>query len=142
MNNNEPRLAAQIHVFNSFFYTTLTQEGMHKVLKWTKTFDIFSKTFIVVPIHEEYVSFSTIAAILTNPICQESLVPSDHILSAAYTLLPRKPFPQPETCHHWRLYIFTASRQQDFNFHYGLLTIETPSSHHESQLVLKVPREV
>ncbi|GAW06498.1 sumo deconjugating cysteine peptidase ulp2 [Lentinula edodes] len=52
----DPQLANQIHVFNSFFYKKLNkksiEEGYQSVRRWTSRFDIFSKKFVIVPINE------------------------------------------------------------------------------------------
>ncbi|KAF8574887.1 hypothetical protein K439DRAFT_808485 [Ramaria rubella] len=52
-----PELADQVHVFNSFFYTQLKQnknieEAYQSVRKWTSKFDLFKKKYIIVPINE------------------------------------------------------------------------------------------
>ncbi|KAF8826238.1 hypothetical protein HHX47_DHR5000213 [Lentinula edodes] len=51
-----PELAQQIHIFNSFFYSKLNkdsiQAGYENVRRWTSKFDIFEKKFVIVPINE------------------------------------------------------------------------------------------
>ncbi|KAJ6501078.1 hypothetical protein C8R47DRAFT_970452, partial [Mycena vitilis] len=52
---DNPELAAQIHVFNSFFYTKLTEGssiGFDRVRTWTSRFDLFAKKYIIIPINE------------------------------------------------------------------------------------------
>ncbi|KAE9386903.1 hypothetical protein BT96DRAFT_766994, partial [Gymnopus androsaceus JB14] len=52
-----PDLAGQIHIFNSFFYKKLNKkdldEGYRSVQSWTSKVDIFDKKFIIVPINEK-----------------------------------------------------------------------------------------
>ncbi|KAJ3886277.1 hypothetical protein GG344DRAFT_57764, partial [Lentinula edodes] len=54
-----PELAQQIHIFNSFFYSKLNkdsiQAGYENVRRWTSKFDIFEKKFVIVPINEKLV---------------------------------------------------------------------------------------
>ncbi|KAF9974496.1 hypothetical protein BGZ73_002092 [Actinomortierella ambigua] len=65
-----PELAKQIHVFNSFFYERLSERdgsspiSYNKVRKWTSKVDLFSKKYILVPVHE---SAHWYLAIITNP---------------------------------------------------------------------------
>ena len=40
-----------IHCFNSFFYELLTQQGYHKVQRWTRRFDLFAKDMVLIPVH-------------------------------------------------------------------------------------------
>ncbi|KAJ3537073.1 hypothetical protein NMY22_g5752 [Coprinellus aureogranulatus] len=51
-----PELAKQIHVFSSFFYKKLNkrniEEGFNGVRKWTSKFDLFDRKYIIVPINE------------------------------------------------------------------------------------------
>ena len=59
-----PEQREQVHIFNTFFYTKLTNnlndsltpqdiyEKHGQVSKWTKNVDLFDKDFIVVPIHD------------------------------------------------------------------------------------------
>ncbi|KAF9046438.1 hypothetical protein BJ165DRAFT_1163354 [Panaeolus papilionaceus] len=53
----DPELASQIHIFNSFFYKKFNQQkkgqqGYDNVKKWTSKLDIFQKKYIIVPINE------------------------------------------------------------------------------------------
>jgi len=78
LQESNPELASQVHVFNSFFYKKLStkmcvecfvfkalihitfhspEDGYNSVRKWTSKFDLFQKKYIVVPINEKYVSF-------------------------------------------------------------------------------------
>ncbi|KAF9937493.1 hypothetical protein BGZ67_001226 [Mortierella alpina] len=66
-----PELAEQTYIFNSFFYQRLLTKpgrGMStsydSIKSWTNKIDIFSKKFIIVPIHE---SLHWYLAIITNP---------------------------------------------------------------------------
>ncbi|KAF8798789.1 cysteine proteinase [Phlegmacium glaucopus] len=59
LEETDPTLASQIHVFNSFFYKKLNHQkkgtnlgGYESVRKWTSKFDIFQKKYIIVPINE------------------------------------------------------------------------------------------
>ncbi|KAI0061630.1 hypothetical protein BV25DRAFT_1916654 [Artomyces pyxidatus] len=51
-----PQLAEEIHVFNSFFYKKLSnknpEDGYQSVRKWTQKFDLFKKKYVIVPINE------------------------------------------------------------------------------------------
>ncbi|KAH8825056.1 hypothetical protein DL96DRAFT_1611802, partial [Flagelloscypha sp. PMI_526] len=47
LEESDPELAKQVHVFSSFFYKKLN----HKQ-KWTNKFDLFEKKYIIVPINE------------------------------------------------------------------------------------------
>ncbi|KAI8090220.1 Senp1 mutant in complex with sumo-1 [Gilbertella persicaria] len=44
----------QIHCFNTFFCSTLRDQGYNKVRRWTKRVDIFSKDLVLVPINQSY----------------------------------------------------------------------------------------
>ncbi|KAJ7625371.1 hypothetical protein DFH06DRAFT_1481403 [Mycena polygramma] len=56
LEQKDPELVKQIHVFNSFFYKKLNKknpmEGYESVRKWTSKIDIFDKKYIIVPINE------------------------------------------------------------------------------------------
>ncbi|KAJ3527118.1 hypothetical protein NMY22_g9899 [Coprinellus aureogranulatus] len=56
LEDENPGLAKQVHVFSSFFYKKLNkrniQEGYNSVRKWTSKFDLFDKKYIIVPINE------------------------------------------------------------------------------------------
>jgi hypothetical protein len=63
-----PALAAQIHIFSSFFYKRLTENkdkaaGFESVRKWAKT-NVFEKKYLVVPINEHLHWY---LAIVVNP---------------------------------------------------------------------------
>ncbi|CAO3564611.1 unnamed protein product [Mortierella alpina] len=67
----DPELADQTYIFNSFFYQRLLAKpgkGMSSsydaIKSWTNKIDIFSKKFIIVPIHEHMHWY---LAIITNP---------------------------------------------------------------------------
>lgn len=75
LEDSNPELAKQIHVFSSFFYKKLNrkkwvifwigsddaylahtisaEEGYDSVRKWTAKFNIFNKKYIIVPINEK-----------------------------------------------------------------------------------------
>ncbi|KAE9394894.1 hypothetical protein BT96DRAFT_923228 [Gymnopus androsaceus JB14] len=83
-----PDLAAQIHIFNSFFYKKLNKkdsdEGYQSVRRWTSKFDIFEKKFLVVPINENYAT-----------VCI-GISPS-YIVQALFSLPPPPPRELPNT---------------------------------------------
>jgi sentrin-specific protease 1 len=58
--NEEPEKYPKIHIFSTFFYTTLKDKGYIGVRRWTRKvmtrflftqFDIFSKDLVVFPVH-------------------------------------------------------------------------------------------
>ncbi|KAF5350947.1 hypothetical protein D9757_013732 [Collybiopsis confluens] len=63
-----PAKVDTIHIFNSFFYYQLRtfgpQESCNRVKTWTSNVDIFSKYFVIVPIHE---SFHWYLAVIHRP---------------------------------------------------------------------------
>ncbi|KAI8055210.1 hypothetical protein BDF22DRAFT_373480 [Syncephalis plumigaleata] len=48
-NNDEKR--PKIHCYNTFFYSTLNDTGYTRVRRWTKRVDIFTKDFLIIPVH-------------------------------------------------------------------------------------------
>ena len=80
-----PSQRDQVHIFNTFFYTKLTNnlnskldsKNMHEkhslVSKWTKNVDLFEKDFILIPIHDH-------AHWLLAIICYPSLAGRDLVL--------------------------------------------------------------
>ncbi|KAF8195366.1 hypothetical protein BJ912DRAFT_138312 [Pholiota molesta] len=57
LEEKQPELAQQVHIFNSFFYKKLNNkknevQAFETVRKWTSKFDIFQKKYIIVPINE------------------------------------------------------------------------------------------
>ncbi|KAG7092091.1 hypothetical protein E1B28_008467 [Marasmius oreades] len=60
-------LSQQIHICNTFFFQKLTEEGYKGVAKWTRNVDIFSKTYIVVPINVKYLSPNKISIYFSPP---------------------------------------------------------------------------
>ncbi|KAI0250772.1 hypothetical protein BJV78DRAFT_535499 [Lactifluus subvellereus] len=56
LQESNPELASQVHVFSSFFYkklsTKIPEEGYNSVRKWTSKFDLFQKKYVIVPINE------------------------------------------------------------------------------------------
>lgn len=56
----------KVYMFNTFFHSSLTDTGRNykaiinydKVKGWTRDVDIFSYDYILVPVHESYVSWS------------------------------------------------------------------------------------
>ncbi|KAI5799168.1 hypothetical protein DFH27DRAFT_525727 [Peziza echinospora] len=66
LKEENPILAQRTHFFNTFFYERLckrpekrggdnwSQDNIQSLLKWTSRVDLFSKSFVVVPINEHY----------------------------------------------------------------------------------------
>ena len=66
---------SSIHVYNSLFYTKLTEEGDEKkgydmVRKWTKNVDIFEKEFLVIPIN--FSNHWSLAVVVRPGLCMYS----------------------------------------------------------------------
>ncbi|KAK7690319.1 hypothetical protein QCA50_006976 [Cerrena zonata] len=65
---DNPTLADQIHVFNSFFYKKISvrnkEQGYQSVRKWTSKIDLFTKKYIIVPINERVHWY---LAVICNP---------------------------------------------------------------------------
>ena len=55
LTESNPEVASGIHVFSSFFFKKLNDEGYESVRRWTSRLDLFNKTFVIVPINEEQV---------------------------------------------------------------------------------------
>jgi hypothetical protein len=50
-------LRDKFYFFNCYFYSTLVKEnGLERVKKWTKDVNIFKFPYILIPIHQKYVS--------------------------------------------------------------------------------------
>ena len=93
-----PEQREQVHIFNTFFYTKLTNnlndslspqdiyEKHEQVSKWTKNVNLFEKDFIVVPIHDHAHWFLAI-------ICYPNLTGKEQVVkkedSDALCLSPR-----------------------------------------------------
>lgn len=66
LEENNPQLKDKVHIFNTFFYTSLsTRQGKRAfnydaVKRWTKNIDIFSYPFVVVPVNVNLHWFVTI----------------------------------------------------------------------------------
>ncbi|KAK9659893.1 hypothetical protein K7432_018327 [Basidiobolus ranarum] len=41
----------EIHVFNTFFYSTLRDKGYQQIRRWSRKFNIFKKDYIIIPVH-------------------------------------------------------------------------------------------
>ncbi|KAI8602530.1 hypothetical protein EDD21DRAFT_352671 [Dissophora ornata] len=41
----------KVHVFSTFFYKTLSENGYEKVKRWTKKVNLFEKDYLLIPIH-------------------------------------------------------------------------------------------
>ncbi|KAF9963225.1 hypothetical protein BGZ65_005065 [Modicella reniformis] len=69
LESTDPELAEKIYIFNSFFYERLIANAgrgisYDGVKSWTNKIDLFSKKFIIIPIHENLHWF---LAIIANP---------------------------------------------------------------------------
>ncbi|KAJ7898780.1 hypothetical protein B0H13DRAFT_1623012 [Mycena leptocephala] len=51
LKKKDPNLVDQVHIFNTFFFKLLSENGYQQVRKWTSKFDLFSKKYILVPIN-------------------------------------------------------------------------------------------
>ncbi|KAJ7062998.1 hypothetical protein B0H15DRAFT_441973 [Mycena belliarum] len=72
LEQRDPLLAKQIHVFSSFFYLQYLKEGAARVETWTRHFHLFNKKYLLFPIHE---SSHWYLAIACHP--GQTLLPSD-----------------------------------------------------------------
>ncbi|KAF8309452.1 uncharacterized protein EI90DRAFT_3105158 [Cantharellus anzutake] len=58
MQETNPTLAEQVHLFSSFFYSKLRSplpsEGYQSVRKWTSKFNLFDKRYIIIPVNEDF----------------------------------------------------------------------------------------
>lgn len=73
LEQNSPDVARKVHFFNSYFFERLTQpqkgtKGVNyaAVQKWTRTVDIFSRDFVVVPVNENLHWYVAIICNLPN----------------------------------------------------------------------------
>ncbi|KAJ3063296.1 SUMO1 sentrin specific peptidase 1 [Podochytrium sp. JEL0797] len=41
----------KIHFFNTFFYTTLKEQGFDRIKRWSKKFDVFALDYLIIPVH-------------------------------------------------------------------------------------------
>ncbi|KAF9978444.1 SUMO1 sentrin specific peptidase 1 [Actinomortierella ambigua] len=49
--SNASSALPKVHVFSTFFYKTLSENGYDKVRRWTKKTNIFAKDYLLIPIH-------------------------------------------------------------------------------------------
>ncbi|KAG0206294.1 SUMO1 sentrin specific peptidase 1 [Mortierella sp. GBA30] len=49
--SKESNTLPKIHVFSTFFYKTLSEQGYDKVRRWTKKIKIFELDYVLIPIH-------------------------------------------------------------------------------------------
>ncbi|KAJ9644300.1 uncharacterized protein PV06_05271 [Exophiala oligosperma] len=63
INSTKPELSSRIHIFNTYFFETLTKTSKGQkgrginyegVSKWTKAMDLFKRDFVVVPVNENF----------------------------------------------------------------------------------------
>ncbi|KAF7292794.1 ULP-PROTEASE domain-containing protein [Mycena indigotica] len=70
LEQDDAKLAKEIHIFSSFFYKKLEQrelqESYASVAKWTAKFDLFKKKYLIVPINE---NLHWYLAIIYHPEC-------------------------------------------------------------------------
>ncbi|KAI0057514.1 cysteine proteinase, partial [Artomyces pyxidatus] len=66
LQDEDPECIVDAHFFNTFFYTKLNnpRDGYQSVSRWTKDVNLFEKTYLVVPIHEECVLVLTMYSYL------------------------------------------------------------------------------
>ncbi|TFK73611.1 cysteine proteinase [Pluteus cervinus] len=78
LEDSQPELAKQIHVFSSFFYKKLNKknfdEGFESVKKWTSKLKLFGKKYLIVPINE---NLHWYLAIIYHP--EHVLLPPDPV---------------------------------------------------------------
>ena len=43
----------KIFIFSTFFFESLKRSGFDYIKKWTKNYNIFSKNYIIFPLHEK-----------------------------------------------------------------------------------------
>lgn len=53
-NSSNSNAFPAIHCFNTFFCSTLREQGYDKVKRWTKKVDIFAKDLLLIPINQSY----------------------------------------------------------------------------------------
>ena len=91
LGDQKPHVAKKVYFFNSYFFATLTNTHKSKkgfnyegVQKWTRSVDLFTYDYIIVPINE---SFHWYLAIICNlPALDRSLeMPEEHQSSPAET---------------------------------------------------------
>ncbi|RXW24491.1 hypothetical protein EST38_g1338 [Candolleomyces aberdarensis] len=89
LEEKNPELAKQVHVFSSFFYKKLNKrdlaEGYSSVRKWTAKFNLFEKKYIIVPINERMHWY---LAIIYEP---------EHVLTSPDPAIPIPPSPSIST---------------------------------------------
>ncbi|KAJ1982586.1 hypothetical protein H4R35_000212 [Dimargaris xerosporica] len=85
-----PELAANVHIFNTFFYPqlvaksnkTLAAECYDRVKSWTSKVDIFKKRYIIIPIHERahwYLALIVNPGLMVSEAVDEESTPSSSL---------------------------------------------------------------
>lgn len=54
LERTNPDAAKRVYFFNSYFFDTLKSQGYKKVEKWTRSVDLFSYDYVLVPINESH----------------------------------------------------------------------------------------
>ncbi|KAJ2935153.1 hypothetical protein H1R20_g1949, partial [Candolleomyces eurysporus] len=105
LEEKNPELAKQVHVFSSFFYKKLNKrdlaEGYSSVRKWTAKFNLFEKKYIIVPINERMHWY---LAIIYEP---------EHVLTSPDPAIPIPPSPSISTNQEDAIESKAASEVQD-----------------------------
>ena len=91
LGDRKPHVAKKVYFFNTYFFATLTNSHKSKkgfnyegVQKWTRSVDLFTYDYIIVPINESYHWY--LAIICNLPALDRSLeMTEDHHSSAAET---------------------------------------------------------
>ncbi|THV05196.1 cysteine proteinase, partial [Dendrothele bispora CBS 962.96] len=102
LEETNPELAGQVHIFNSFFYKKLMakkslEENYQSVSRWTSKIDLFKKKFIIVPINEASVFTPQENLLLTKfPVCI-GILPSSTDRIKFYSRLLRNLLSHPES---------------------------------------------
>ncbi|KAI8373965.1 hypothetical protein EDC96DRAFT_437821 [Choanephora cucurbitarum] len=68
----------QIHCFNTFFCSTLRDQGYAKVRRWTKRVDVFKKDLLFVPINQSYHWVLGVMDIKNKKVCVYDSLHGNH----------------------------------------------------------------
>lgn len=67
-----PDAAKRVYFFNSYFFTLLKTKGYKNVEKWTRTVDLFSYDYVLVPINESHHWYVAIICNLPNLVLEDA----------------------------------------------------------------------